>query len=139
MENLENKKSIRTAAIIFTAFLILVTAACLLYLLIVQSNSESCIADIYQNGQLILSIPLDQVSEPYVLDIEGENGCHNQIEVRPDSIGVISADCPDLLCAKQGFIHTPTIPIACLPNKLVIRLRPVDYSIDDYGADAITY
>lgn len=123
----------------FTAFLILVTAACLICLLIVQGSSGSCIADIYQNGQLILSIPLDQVSEPYVIDIEGENGCHNQIEVRPDSIGVISADCPDLLCAKQGFIHTPTIPITCLPNKLVIRLRPARRSFDDNGADAITY
>lgn len=136
---MDNKKSIRTAAILITTFLILVMAACLLYLIAVQGSPKSCIADIYQNGQLIQSIPLDQVSEPYVLNIEGENGCYNRIEVRPDSIGVISADCPDLLCAKQGFIHTPTIPVTCLPNRLVIRLRPADHSAGDNGTDAITY
>lgn len=136
---MDNKKSIRTAAILITTFLILVMAACLLYLMAVQNSSESCIADIYQNGQLIQSIPLDQVSEPYTLEIEGENGCYNRIEVRLGSIGVISADCPDLLCAKQGFIHTHTIPITCLPNKLVIRLRPADHSAGGIETDAITY
>lgn len=136
---MDNKKSIRTAAVLLTTFLILVMTACLLYLLAVQKNPQSCIAEIYQNGQLIQSIPLDQVSETYTLDIEGENGCYNRIEVRHDSIGVISADCPDLLCAKQGFIRTPTIPITCLPNKLVIRLRPADNPAGNYGTDAITY
>ena len=136
---MDNKKSIRTAAILITTFLILIMAACLLYLAAVQSRPGNCIADIYRNGQLIQSIPLDRVSEPYTLEIEGDNGCYNRIEVRPGSIGVISADCPDLLCAKQGFIYTPTIPITCLPNKLVIRLRPADHSADGSGTDAITY
>ena len=135
---MENKKSIRTAALLIAAFLILVTAACLIYLLAVHNHAQSCVADIYQNGELILSIPLDRVQEPYTLDIEGENGCINQIEVRPDSIGMISANCPDLLCVKQGFIHSPTIPVTCLPNRLVIRLRPMENAFTN-GPDAVTY
>lgn len=138
VNTIKNKKSIRTAAIMIAAFLILVTSACLIYLLAVHNHVQSCVADIYQNGELILSIPLDHVKEPYTLDIEGENGCLNQIEVRPCSIGMISADCPDLLCVKQGFIHSPTIPVTCLPNRLVIRLRPMEDGFVN-GPDAVTY
>lgn len=136
---MENKKSIRTAALLIAAFLILVTAACLLYLLAVQNHPQSCVAEIYQNGTLILTIPLDRVQEPYILDIEGENGHLNRIEVRPESIGIIYADCPDLLCVRQGFISSPTIPVTCLPNRLVIRLRPAEKTSTDISPDAVTY
>lgn len=139
LNTMENKKSIRTAALLLTAFLILVTTACLLYLLAVQSRSLSCVADIYQNGKLILSIPLDQVQETYTLDIEGENGCINRIEIRPGSIGMVAADCPDHLCVKQGFIHSPAIPVTCLPNKLVICLRPAENTASKDITDAVTY
>ena len=139
LNTMENKKSIRTAALLITAFLILVTAACLLYLWTVRSRIQSCVADIYQNGKLILSIPLDQVQEPYTLNIEGENGCINCVEIRPGSIGVVAADCPDHLCVKQGFIHSPAIPVTCLPNRLVICLRPVKGTASEDIPDAITY
>lgn len=139
MNTMENKKSIRTAALLIAAFLILVMAACLLYLLAVRNHEQNCVAEIYQNGKLVLTIPLDQVQEPYTLDIEGENGHVNRIEVRPGSIGMIYADCPDLLCVKQGFIHSPTIPVTCLPNRIVIRLRPVENAATGAGPDAVTY
>lgn len=138
LNTMENKNSIRTAALLIAAFLILVTAACFIYLLAVRNHAQSCVAEIYQNGDLILTIPLDQVQEPYTLDIE-ENGHVNRIEVRPGSIGMISADCPDLLCVRQGFVHSPTIPITCLPNKLVICLRPVENAATGAGPDAVTY
>ena len=136
---MENKKSIRIAAMLIAAFLILVTAACLLYLLAVKNHAQSCVAEIYQNGTLILTIPLDQVQAPYTLNIEGENGHVNRIEVRPESIGMIYADCPDHLCVKQGFIHSPTIPVTCLPNRLVIRLRSAENTSADISPDAVTY
>lgn len=139
LNTMENKKSIRTTAFLITAFLILVTASCLLYLMAVQGRTHSCVADIYQNGKLILSIPLDQVQEPYTLDIEGENGCINRMEIRPDSIGMVDADCPDLLCVRQGFIHSPAIPITCLPNRLVICLRPAENIASEETTDAVTY
>lgn len=124
---------------LLTAFLILVTASCLAYLLMTQNRAQSCVADIYQNGQLLMSIPLDEVQTPYTLDIVGEGGSLNCIEVRPGSIGMVSADCPDLLCVKQGFVHSPTIPITCLPNRLVIQLRPVEGRSTEAGPDAVTY
>lgn len=70
-----------------------------------------------------MSIPLDGSVAPHCFTVTGADGCVNEIEVRSDSIGVISADCPDKLCVHQGFISSTGLPIVCLPNKLVIRLR----------------
>lgn len=138
MKAIEDKKSTRRATLLIVVFLVLITAACLLYLLTVQNPVNGCIADIYQNGKLILSIPLDQVEESYTLDIMGDNGSSNHIEIRPGSIGVTWADCPDKLCVNQGFIHSPAIPITCLPNRLVIILRAAKDS-EPSTPDIVTY
>lgn len=135
-----NTKTSRLAAIIISIFLCLVTVLCLLYLLLVQNDTRDCVAEVYQNGHLILSIPLDQVKETYTLDVENTDGRVNRIEVRPGSIGIIRADCPDKLCVNQGFIDSPLIPITCLPNRLVIRLRHTrKNSADPSAFDAVTY
>lgn len=121
-----------------TIFLVLVTASCLLYLMLAD-RSNNCVAEIYQNGQLIRSIPLNRTTESYTFDVKGDDGCVNRIEVRPGSIGIIWADCPDKLCVGQGFADSPTIPITCLPNKLVIRLISADKALTDTTPDAVTY
>lgn len=138
--DMNTEKSLRTAALSISVFLALVTAACLLYLFLIPLTYDGCIAEIYQDGRLIRSIPLAQVQESYTIEINDINGCTNRIEVHTGGIGVIWADCPDQLCVRQGFSETPAIPIVCLPNRLVVCLRPVN---GDEGAfvtpDAITY
>lgn len=87
-----------------------------------------------------MSIPLAEETESRTFTVEGDNGCVNEIEVRPGSIGIISADCPDKLCVGQGFISDTRLPITCLPNRLVIQLRPVSSGAEDTAApDIITY
>lgn len=133
---MENKKDVRAAAVAISVFLIIVTAGCLFYLAAFQTRSQNNVACIYQNGKLIMSIPLDQVTEPYTVDVTGEDGRVNRIEVRPGSIGMLSADCPDHLCVKQGFIHSGAIPITCLPNGVVICLESSDGQDEP---DAVTF
>lgn len=87
------------------------------------SDNDAIIADIYQNGELLESIPLHSVIATYTIRVTGTGGCTNIIEVRNGSIGIISADCPDKLCVKQGFIDSSLLPITCLPNRVVIQLR----------------
>lgn len=139
MDNKDSKKNTRTAALSVTAFLVLVTAACLLYLLVLDKSPQDYVAEIYQDGSLIYSIPLNTVQSTYILDVEGKEGGHNRIEIRQGSIGIIWADCPDKLCVRQGFIHNASIPITCLPNSLVIRLTPTGESTPDTAPDAVTY
>lgn len=129
----------RKPAIAIAAFLLLLSAASLLFLLTERKGTVYA-ADIYQNGILIKTVLLDDIREPEIFTVEGENGCVNEIEVRPGSIAIISADCPDKLCVHQGFISDSRLPITCLPNRLVIQLRPVS-DVPDAAADldVITY
>ncbi len=87
-----------------------------------------------------MSIPLNEETEERIFTVKGENGCVNEIEVRPGSIGILSADCPDRLCVRQGFISDTKLPITCLPNRLVIQLRPVSSAAEDTSLpDVIPY
>ncbi len=104
------------------------------------SKGQAVVAQIYQNGTLLETIDLSRVTAPYELTVTGENSRQNIISVRPGSIGMLHADCPDKLCVKQGFYSTPSLPITCLPNKVVIELKVWDDTREDIILpDIITY
>ena len=95
-------------------------------------------AEIYQDGVLIKSIPLWEVTSGETFTVRGPKGEENVIEARNGSIAVISANCPDKLCVHQGFRSDTLLPITCLPNHLVILIRPAE-SANDGQSDALTY
>ena len=95
----------------------------LIYYRYQENTSSDFIAYIYQDGNLLYEIPLQDIVDSYTLVIEGENHCRNTIEIKTGSIGIISATCPDKICVNQGFIHTSLLPITCLPNRVVIELK----------------
>lgn len=132
-------KTKRTAALTGAVLLILCIIS-LCFILLPPQKEGSYIADIYQDGELITSIPLAEVRETYRFTVTGPDGCQNRIEVRPGSIGIISADCPDKLCVHQGFISDSRLPVTCLPNRLVIQLRAAEQPEEGSpSADIITY
>lgn len=128
----------RKNAVLISAFLLLVSLASLFFLLAPGGKEGGYTADIYQNGVLIRSIPLDDAAQSGIFTIEGEGGCVNEIEVRSGGIAVISADCPDRVCVRQGFVHDSRLPIICLPNRLVIQLRPASEE-ESEAPDIIAY
>ena len=90
------------------------------------------IANIYQDGVLIKSIPLTKtLTDSFT--IEGTDGAYNHIEIADGHIAVTSASCPDLICVHQGAINNDLIPITCLPNRLIIA---IEYETD---TDIIAY
>jgi hypothetical protein len=98
------------------------------------------IAYIYQNGELLEKINLDSVHAPYTLMIINSGERWNEVEVKPGSIGIKHANCPNQLCISQGFVSRSLLPITCLPNRLVIRLRfEADAAEGELPMDAITY
>lgn len=100
-------------------------------LFILRSGSDHCIARIYQHGELIETIDLDQVTETYTFDIEGTDGACNTVEVRPGEIAIIAATCPDKVCVNVGFIKNDKLPITCMPNQVVIQLEHPDQANAD--------
>lgn len=141
---MKKKPTYHIAAILLSVLLILIALASIFWIIqfpdkagIDKNTSSRLYADIYQNGELKQSIDLSTVKESFTFTMEGEWGCTNKIEVRPKSIGIISASCPDKLCVHQGFIDNSLLPITCLPNRLVIQIRQEE--ISEESTDIITY
>ena len=117
----------RNAKIILL-LLVLVGAACAFVLL--RPAGEGTVARITLDGKLVEEIDLSAVTEPYTFTVEGPGGFTNTIEVEPGRIRVREAGCPDQVCLGQGYISDGTVPIVCLPNKLVIEITGGGDSLD---------
>ncbi|MCC8015294.1 MAG: NusG domain II-containing protein [Eubacterium sp.] len=84
---------------------------------------------IYKDGELIKTVSLENVSEPYEFEIrDGES--FNVIRVEEGRIRVVSASCPDKVCVNSGYISDGVMPIVCLPNKLVIEIDGAETAAD---------
>lgn len=129
---MKSKNAQNKLALLLTGCLLLVILTSLAAIFLSHRTHGNYLAEIYQDGQLIASIPLQDVDSVRTFTVTGDGGCQNEVELRPGtrageaSIGIISADCPDKLCVGQGFISNDRLPITCLPNRLVILLRPDD-------------
>lgn len=47
----------------------------------------------------------------------------NVCEIKDGKVTMISAQCPDQLCRKQGSVFRPGETIVCLPNKVVLEIK----------------
>ena len=97
--------------------------------LVLRGRTGSSTALIYQDGECIRTIALDDVSKPFSFTVEWEDG-YNVIEVERGRIRVAAADCPDQVCVRQGWISNSVVPVACLPHRLVIRLESPGSGVD---------
>ena len=117
----------RKKAVLLAAALLIIAVLCCVRIYItghdVPSDGQALYADLYQNGELLQTIRLDTVTGEYTFEITGDAGATNTVCVRRGSIAIVSASCPDQICVHQGFISTSLLPITCLPNRLVIRVR----------------
>jgi hypothetical protein len=92
------------------------------HILINNIQYDNPVAQIYENGELILEDTLS-VQKKILLD-------KSAVVIRDGKIGVISADCPTQICVNMGFING-AVPIICVPNQLEIRI--VNHEIDVDG------
>lgn len=135
----------RKRAVLLTAALLVIAVLCGVRIYAAghrsTEDSQALYADLYQNGELLQTIRLDTVVGEYTFDIPGEAGATNTVCVRPGSIAIVSASCPDQICVHQGFISSSLLPITCLPNRLVIRVREEVFVPDDRTPvpDGVTY
>ncbi|MCB5271109.1 MAG: NusG domain II-containing protein [Candidatus Cloacimonetes bacterium] len=69
---------------------------------------------IYKDGSLWGEYALAQDK---VIEIDQ----HNTVQILDGKARILSSDCPDKRCVKQGF--NKTMPIICLPNRLVLEFE----------------
>lgn len=127
----------RAALFLGALIAVILLASIVSFLLLNTDGQTGTTAEIYQDGKLIRTIPLDTVTEDYSFTVSGEDGIYNIVEVHPGEIGIVEASCPDGLCIGMGFIHSSAMPVTCLPNKLVIKISSETDSADQ--VDGVAY
>ena len=109
----------KTKVIIF--LLAAVLAASAAFLLLRHRETDSPIARISQDGVLLEEIDLERVAKPYSFTL-GDTGGTNTLQVEKGRIRVSEADCPDQICVSQGWIDHSSVPIICLPHRLMVEI-----------------
>ena len=82
--------------------------------------SEKTMVEIVQDNQVLYTLDLSS-EDDRTFRIDYTDGGWNEIRIENGSICVSDADCPDKTCVKTGVLRSETIPIVCLPHKLIIR------------------
>lgn len=109
----------KTKVILFLLLAVAVSAA---FLLLRGGGEDSPVARITRDGVLLEEINLNGVDRPYALTFADESGS-NTVSVERGRIRVSEADCPDRVCVNQGWISDGTVPIVCLPHRLMVEIR----------------
>ena len=96
------------------------------------------VVEVRVRGKVTATYPLSSNIEK---TITTEDGDSNTFCIKDHKVTMKTASCPDQICVHQGFISTSLLPITCLPNRLVIRVRE-EVSVPDDTApvpDGVTY
>ncbi len=132
-----------------TAVLVLIAVSCLVCIFRKQNDSGKRV-NISSSGTLLATINLNSSTEERVYTVIPATADHeayivegvltteehyNVIRISREGVCVTDSDCPNGLCIHQGIISSPDIPIACLPNRLIISIE----SGEEINTDAWTY
>ena len=95
------------------------------------SFNNSFIIIFIKNNEVIKTIDLSKVKESYEFEVKGDNEESNTIKVENTGVSIISASCKDKICIHTGKIKDSSLPIVCLPNKLIIKFESTKESEDN--------
>lgn len=97
-----------------------VLAACAVWACFVLRRPQGQLVEIVQDGTVLQTIDLSRAPDEEIR-IEAPGGSYNIVCIENGTIRVSEAGCPDHTCMKTGVLRSESLPIVCLPNKLVIR------------------
>ena len=90
-----------------------------------QEDAQPGYAQIYLNGELVKTVPLDGNQTFTITD-----RYTNEITVADGKIAVTASDCPGQDCVHSGSIHNASRVLVCLPNGMEIRIVAADADVD---------
>ena len=111
------------------ALLIGAVAVSAAVLLLQGRGTRASVARITRDGVLLAEIDLTKTQAPFSFLLEDGRG-RNLISVEQGRIRVSEADCPDQICVDQGWISDGTVPIVCLPHRLMIQIVGGEEGLD---------
>ena len=89
------------------------------------SNDPAAYAQIYLDGQLVKTVPLD-TDQTFMV----EDQYSNEITVTQGAIAFTASNCPGQDCGHSGSIHTTGRSLVCLPNRVEIRVVSESSDVD---------
>ena len=108
-------------AIVLVAVLAAVVAVCFLP----KPLTGPVQAQIYQEGILIQTLPLDADT---TFEVRGKYT--NTVTVKDSSISITASDCPGEDCVHSGAIHSSGRSLVCLPNEVEVRVVNAQSDVD---------
>jgi len=96
-----------------------------------MSQKQGDRVELYQNGVLLETLPLNKDVER---NIVSDHGGYNVVRIQDGQVSVTEASCPDQVCVRHGPTKQTADPIVCLPNRLEVK---VIYERDG-GLDGVT-
>ena len=110
------------------AVLVLAVVASGAWIFLGKSGAENPRVVIEVDGEIFADYDMDEVKG--IIPISTENGGENRVWVQEDLVFMDSANCPDQTCVKQGVIKDGTVPIVCLPHKVIVRIEGGESGLD---------
>lgn len=86
-----------------------------------NKKSNSLIAEIKRDGNLVQNIDLNEVQKPQYIELE--NGIKMTIVAEKGRIRVLHADCPNKICVKTGWLTEPGDIAVCVPSDTTVRIK----------------
>ena len=109
------------SAKLILAALLLAVAASAAWIALSSSSVEDPRVVIEVDGEVYCEYDMDEVKG--IIPISTPNGGENRVWVQDDLVFMDSANCPDQTCVKQGVIRDGTVPIVCLPHKVIVKIE----------------
>ena len=104
------------AAIVGAVFLVSV----LLSVLLLRHSSRTLV-EIVQDGTVIQTIDIANAEDQEIRIPSLDGTSYNLVTVKDGTIAVTEAGCPDQTCVHMGVLRSESLPIVCLPNRLIVR------------------
>lgn len=104
--------------IVIIVFVFVVSAVMTIYAF---RLSEKNIVEVVQDGKVIYTFDLSETKNQTITIKSTDGKSSNTIEISDGKICICDAECPDKICVKSGFLKSDSMPLVCLPNRLIIR------------------
>lgn len=100
-----------------------------LLILKIQDANNNTFAQVYYKDELVLEIDLSKEKEERQVIVNGKQG-EVKLGIKHNAIRIIESSCNSKTCVHQGFIHSTTSTIICIPNQIYIKIINSNNDID---------
>ena len=113
---------------LIAAALALVVLGSAAWIVFFRGETDNLRVVIEVDGEVYADYDMDEFGG--IVPISTPNGGENRLWVQEDLVFMDEANCPDQTCVKQGVIKDGTVPIVCLPHKVIVRIEGGESAFD---------